>query len=76
MTIPTIAVDAKIGRWRILRIVHRRALCACDCGSTHEVSTEALADGSSLGCPGCSSRNNNRDQRPRLVPDWRPERGR
>ena len=72
-TSPTIAIDAKIGCWRVLRVVHRRALCRCDCGSVREVAIAALEDKSSLSC-GCQApRDKNRD-RPRLVPDWRPQR--
>ncbi len=77
MTIPTITVDAKVGHWRVLKIVHRRALCRCRCNAVREVAVSALEDGSSLSC-GCSAlslKNNTRDRVVRL-PDWRPERGR
>jgi hypothetical protein len=72
-TNPTITTDAQIGRWRILTVVHRRALARCDCGTVREVAVAALEDGSSTSC-GCFSRNE------RVVslrlPGWRPERGR
>jgi hypothetical protein len=73
----SITVDMKVGHWRVLRVVHRRALCRCDCGSVREVAIAALEDKSSLSC-GCSALSRPKDQkaRPRLVPDWRPERGR
>ena len=71
---PTIEVDAKIGDWRVLRIVHRRALCKCRCNSVHEVSIDALASGQSVSC-GCSPLSKNKNQsQPRLIPDWRPQR--
>ena len=72
----SIAVDARIGAWRILRIVHKRALCVCKCGATHEVAIDALAAGESTSC-GCSPlslpKNINRVVR---LPSWKPERGR
>ena len=74
-TAPTITTDSKVGRWRVLRIAHRRALCRCRCGGTHEVSFAALQSGDSLSC-GCSAlslKNNTRDRVVRL-PDWRPGR--
>ena len=68
----SVTVDMKIGDWRVLRVAHRRALCMCRCGTTCEVSLDALLDRTSRSC-GCSSRPENKLLR---LPDWRPERGR
>ena len=40
----SITTDAKVGHWRVLRVVHRRALCRCRCSVVREVSCR---------CPGC-----------------------
>ena len=71
----SIAIDSKVGHWQILKIVHRRALCRCDCGSTHEVAVAALEDGSSLSC-GCHERSRPKPVKSERLPDWRPLRGR
>ncbi len=72
---PTIAVDAQIGHWRILSITHKRALCRCRCGTTREVSIDALQDGTSLSC-GCAALSKDKSAQVFRLPSWRPERGR
>jgi hypothetical protein len=78
MSIPTtiIKTDDKVGHWRVLRVVHRRALCQCRCGVTHEVSVDVLASGesTSCGCSPLSKPKNKNNVRPFAVPDWRPQR--
>lgn len=69
----TIKTDDQVGHWRVLRLQHRRALCRCRCGTTSEVSLDALQDGTSTSC-GCSTFN--KTTQLFRLPDWRPERGR
>ena len=71
--IPTIEVDSQVGYWRILKIVHRRALCRCRCGRVCEVSTDALASGESTSC-GCSATSRPKSSQAFQLPDWRPQR--
>jgi hypothetical protein len=42
----------KFGHWELLSVANKRALCRCRCGSVHEVSLDALEDGSTSSC-GC-----------------------
>jgi hypothetical protein len=70
----TIAVDSKIGHWRVLSIAHRRALCRCDCGNVREVAIAALADGTSTSSACAALSKNISNQQPFRLPDWRPQR--
>jgi hypothetical protein len=84
-TIPTIAVDAKIGFWRVLTIAHKRCLAQCVCGQVREIGIEALESGASESC-GCRppswaknhTINEAFQERRRLknFTDWKPLRGR
>ena len=76
---PTVEVDQTFGHWRVVRVVHRRALCKCRCGQVHEVSTESLTSGESTSC-GCSTptpakvraiREAKEEQKRQRDRDWR-----
>jgi hypothetical protein len=64
----------QIGNWRILRVVHRRALCQCRCGAVHEVAVGALEDRSSTSCGCAGSRAGSLEAGRARLPDWRPQR--
>jgi hypothetical protein len=66
----TIAVDQKVGHWRVVKINGRQATCVCRCGTARILNIDELARRTAALSCGCVAISNEEFQRMQQAEDF------